>query len=64
MIQWETTGAGVAAVDAAGNEVTVRARDWREARGGRALARPADAAVSGVATRLSVPASEATVSAS
>ena len=61
MIQWEETGTGVTAVDAAGNEVTVRAPDWRRAHRGRTLAWPADATTAGVATQLSVPASDASV---
>jgi len=63
VIQWEETGTGVAAADAAGNEVTVRAPDWKRVRGGRALGWPADATAAGVATELSVPASDASVAA-
>lgn len=63
MIQWEETRTGLAAADAAGNEVSVRAPDWQAARGGRALGWPADATTAGVATELSVPASDASVSA-
>jgi len=59
VIQWEETETGVSATDAAGNEVSVRAPDWRATDSPRPLSWPADATTAGVATRLSVPADDA-----
>ncbi|MFB6268859.1 MAG: hypothetical protein ABEH83_02885 [Halobacterium sp.] len=61
MIQWEETGSGVAATDAADNHVEVRAPDWRPAARQRGVPRPTDAELTGVAVRLSVPADGVTV---
>lgn len=63
MIQWDETGIGVSAADGADNAVEVRAPDWQQAASGPRLARPTDARATGATTRLSVPASTASLTA-
>ena len=60
VFEWTATDAGIRVVGGE-QSMLVEAPDWRSVGSGPSLHRPADAALSGSATRLRVPATDATV---
>jgi hypothetical protein len=62
VIHWEVTASGVRAAGPAG-DVLVQSPDWQRADASPSLARPVDAAASGLTTQFSLPTPDATVAA-
>ena len=62
VIQWDATDAGVRAVDTLGNDVLVRAPDWRPVDTEEDSDGATDTSTAGVTTQLSIPTSSVRVS--